>query len=148
MERNPPLIVLFLSGSLFWLYKEKIIFNGRIFVVVVLLTLVTLPLKLFLWVEPFTLPYIIFWLAINLPLSNFDKHGDYSYGIYIYSFSIQQLLVQFNLHKLGLGIYFMLSLLLTMPLAILSWHFIEKPCLQFKSIKIDSIKFLDKKVKK
>ena len=100
----------------------------------VLLTVVATQIKLFLWVEPFTLPYIIFWLSVNLPFKNFDKHGDYSYGVYIYSFPIQQLLITLGLDKFGLSIYFILSLLLTMPLAMMSWNLIEKPCLQLKHI--------------
>lgn len=140
MERNPPLVVLFLSGAIFWLYRDKILFNAATFASLVLVTLVAIPLNLYLFVEPFTLPYILFWLSINLPLSKFEKHADYSYGIYIYSFPIQQLLIKFDLDKFGVGIYFILSLLLTVPLALLSWHFIEKPCLQLKDINIESIK--------
>ncbi|MEH2215739.1 MAG: acyltransferase [Nostoc sp.] len=147
-NRVPPLFVLFFSGAVFWLYREKVYWNSIIFVSLVLVTSVAIYLNLYAWVEPLTLPYIILWLSINLPWSNFDKHSDYSYGIYIYSFPIQQLLVQFNLYEFGVGFYFMLSLLLTIPLAILSWHFFEKPALQFKNKNINSINYFLSKVKK
>lgn len=140
MDRIPPLIILFFSGSILWLYKEKIYWDNKICLILVLLSFAAIPLRIYLWLEPFTLPYILFWLAINLPFSDFDKTGDYSYGIYIYSFPIQQILAEYNLQQLGVGIYFLISFLLTMPLAIISWYLVEKPCLKLKNIKFDFIK--------
>lgn len=132
--RVASLPVLFMVGAIFWLYREKIYFDFRIFLLAVLISLVAIQFKFYLWVEPFALPYIILWLAVTFPLDWFDKYGDYSYGIYIYSFPIQQALVQFGFQELGAIIYFIFSLILTMPFAILSWHYIEQPSLRLKSI--------------
>lgn len=56
---------------------------------------------------------------------------DYSYGIYIYGIPAQQAAV-----ALGLGITpltnFTVGLSLTLPLAALSWHLIERPALKLK----------------
>ena len=60
---------------------------------------------------------------INLP-------GDYSYGIYIYGFLVQQIIAAIWPHLTSLQ-----SMLITMPLVIaigiLSWHFVESPMLNF-----------------
>jgi peptidoglycan/LPS O-acetylase OafA/YrhL len=78
------------------------------------------------------MPYVLFWLAFRLPFQAFDRHGDYSYGIYIYAFPVQQMLSLVGANRWGLGAYFVLSLLGTLPLAALSYHLVEKPCLRWK----------------
>lgn len=50
---------------------------------------------------------------------------DISYGIYIYAFPVQQLLAQFILHISPLKMV-LLSTLITLPLALLSWLFRRK----------------------
>ena len=50
---------------------------------------------------------------------------DYSYGIYIYSFPIQQVILNYT--DLAFFPKLLLSLLVTISLAAFSWHYIEKP---------------------
>ena len=57
--------------------------------------------------------------------------NDYSYGIYIYSFPIQQLLVFFQ-PSLGPWLHFTVAYLLVVPIAFISWHAVEKPALKMK----------------
>ena len=64
-------------------------------------------------------------------LSEFGKWGDSSYGIYIYSFPIQQLLVYYlKSDSIFLMIY---SIPLSVLFGHLSWYLIEKNALKFKS---------------
>ncbi|MDZ7960400.1 MAG: acyltransferase [Aulosira sp. DedQUE10] len=133
--RIPPLFCLFLAGSLFCLYQDKIPHDKRFFVLSLLLSIIALKFNFYFWLETFTLPYIILCLSIYLPWKNFDtKYGDYSYGIYIYHFPILQLLIAYKLEKLGVLIYSLIGLLLTLPFAYASWNLIEKPSLKFKNI--------------
>ena len=79
----------------------------------------------------FVLPYFIFSFAfVENPLFKkcFSKN-DYSYGMYLYGFVIQQILVN-KLAYLGLSlnVFMLISTTVTMIFAILSWHLIEKPC--------------------
>jgi peptidoglycan/LPS O-acetylase OafA/YrhL len=62
----------------------------------------------------------------------FNRAGDYSYGLYVYSFPLQQTLMQRfpGLEPAGL---FALSLPLGIAVAAVSWHAIEKPALALKS---------------
>jgi peptidoglycan/LPS O-acetylase OafA/YrhL len=65
----------------------------------------------------------------------FNRLGDYSYGLYIFSFPIQQILIA----KLGSPVASSPILVLTMAfpltlaLAAMSWHLVERPMLRFKS---------------
>ncbi len=64
-------------------------------------------------------------------LSIFGKYGDSSYGIYIYSFPVQQVLVYF--FKPKVYSLMMWSLLISIILGFLSWYFIEKKALNLKN---------------
>jgi len=62
----------------------------------------------------------------------FNRLGDYSYGLYVYSFPLQQTLMQRwpGLEPAGL---FALSLPLALAAAAASWHALEQPALALKS---------------
>ena len=62
-----------------------------------------------------------------------DHMGDLSYGMYIFAFPVQQILVYSSQgREMSFGVLFLLSFLVTFGLAFLSWHFVEKPALRFK----------------
>jgi peptidoglycan/LPS O-acetylase OafA/YrhL len=129
------LFFMFFCGAAFWVFRARIPLNGKIALAasVLLLAGVAVP-KHFFWVYPVTVPYIVLYLAY-VPggfLRAFNRLGDYSYGIYIYAFPVQQMLV-----ALVPGItpmqMFAGATLATIPLAMLSWRFVEKPMLAKKS---------------
>jgi len=62
-------------------------------------------------------------------VKSFHKLGDYSYGLYIYAFPIQQLTISYTHQSLTLLAASYPSSLLA---AVISWHYIEKPCLTIK----------------
>ncbi|MBP6644343.1 MAG: acyltransferase [Burkholderiaceae bacterium] len=65
-------------------------------------------------------------------LSNLGKYGDFSYGIYIYAFPIQQLFIYWGLLTLPFVTGLALTLIAVLLLAMVSWHHIEKPALEMK----------------
>jgi peptidoglycan/LPS O-acetylase OafA/YrhL len=67
------------------------------------------------------------------PLRAYNRVGDYSYGVYIYAFPVQQALIAVipGLSLTGLNIY---APALTLACAALSWHFLEKPALDWKLV--------------
>jgi peptidoglycan/LPS O-acetylase OafA/YrhL len=80
------------------------------------------------------LPYLVMCVAyrthsfLRLP----RWWGDYSYGIYIYAFPVQQTIsTVFNLHSGWL--MFVIATPVTLVLAALSWHLVEKRALRWKS---------------
>src|ERR1035437_5682937 len=72
-------------------------------------------------------------LQLNILMKN-----DYSYGIYVYSFPIQQVTMSL-LPTLAPWQHFLISLLFVIPLAVVSWHFLEKPALRLKKYLPQSI---------
>jgi len=80
------------------------------------------------------LAYTVFWLGMGMkgPLLAYNRLGDYSYGVYIYAFPIQQAVMQ-----LGPGqspiVNIAISMPLTLIMAVLSWHLIEERSLALVS---------------
>jgi peptidoglycan/LPS O-acetylase OafA/YrhL len=66
-------------------------------------------------------------------LSHFSKN-DYSYGVYVLSFPIQQTLVGIGLSQAGLVLYMFLSLVVSLVFAWLSWHLVESQVLKLKGL--------------
>ena len=82
-----------------------------------------------------TIPYTaIVFAQMAPPLFRRLKGVDYSYGIYIYAFPIQQTVSLFGFHN-GLGWFaaLVISALTTLALAATSWHFVEHPALTWKA---------------
>lgn len=74
---------------------------------------------------------LLFGLMSFYPINNLHKIGDYSYGIYIYSFPIQQTLMYY--FKFSTGKLICFSIVLSLFFGALSWFFVEKKLLVFKN---------------
>lgn len=122
----------FFAGSLLYLYKERIIFSWRISLLLAFLTFMLAFFDLIRIGLAVALPYTLILLAMNIRPSIFDRQIDLSYGTYIYSFPVMQTIAFFGLNSSQI-LYFLLSILFTLPLAIFSWFVIEKPALGLKT---------------
>jgi peptidoglycan/LPS O-acetylase OafA/YrhL len=80
------------------------------------------------------IPYIALVAAYHPRLlwRRYLGFGDYSYGTYVLAFPIQQLLI-WRFGPLQPPMLFALTMVVTLPLAMLSWHFVEAPALALKS---------------
>ena len=89
-------------------------------------------------VQIFCLAYVILYSGYraNIFRNFFNRIGDYSYGIYVYAFPIQQFVWYVAKHhfdyQLSPWLLIGLSGLVLFPVAILSWHFLESYFLSLK----------------
>lgn len=129
----PRFIVCFLGGMMFYLFRDRIPHTNGL----LLLSLLLLPLA-WSWATNLIIPvfgsYILFHVAFNrrIPLQNWGRSGDYSYGLYLYAFPVEQLVVQYSHNRIGAVPLLAISFAITMALAYLSWHFLEHPFLKLK----------------
>lgn len=65
-------------------------------------------------------------------LARAGHFGDFSYGLYIYGFPVQQAVVALGGAQWEFGPAFVLSVATTLALAVLSWHLVERPALSLK----------------
>lgn len=76
--------------------------------------------------------YLVVYLGGSPMAAGFSRMGDLSFGMYVYSYPIQQTLIHLFPAMPPLGI-FALTLLVVLPLAAWSWRCIEAPALQIKN---------------
>ena len=88
----PRLFTYFLVGILIYFYKDKIKFDNKTLLGLLAISIVLsfTPLKILILI--FFVPYILFYFIYSntFKFYAFGKYGDFSYGIYIYAFFIQQ----------------------------------------------------------
>lgn len=75
--------------------------------------------------------YACVWFAYGPRLPSPERLGDYSYGLYLYGFPMQQLVAMWW-PEWGPWRSLLLSLPMALVLAVASWHWVEKPMLRFK----------------
>lgn len=129
------LFFMFFSGAAYWLLKERIRLSGLIFSLlgIALLASGALSQQLFFAVYQLGIGYILFYLAY-VPagwIRKYNAAGDYSYGVYIYAFPVQQSVLAWYP---GMSAWALMgwSALITLALAIASWHLIEQRALALK----------------
>lgn len=74
--------------------------------------------------------YGTLWISTWLPQPRIVAKNDISYGVYIYAFAFQQLLAVFGGYKWGLVLFSLGAAALTIPTAIASWVWIERPVMR------------------
>lgn len=131
----PQLFFMFFTGASFYLFREHVILSPVLFwVCAAALGLSTFNQNLFFVIYTFAAAYMVFYLAY-MPggaVRAYNRLGDYSYGIYIYGFIVQQ-----GLRVLLPHLDWWQSMMIAVPVvlipATLSWHLLEKRALRFKS---------------
>ena len=84
-----------------------------------------------IFVNYFIFPFLVFSFAFSFEgLDKFLRGNDFTYGIYIYHMFFVNIFVQIGR---GGGIYVVYVAILSICCAIISWFFVEKPCLSLKS---------------
>ncbi|MGI9296134.1 MAG: acyltransferase family protein [Pseudomonadales bacterium] len=123
----------FLFGSLFFVNRDDVKPNAFGFVILLAVSAISFNTTAYNTVSLFCFAYFI--LAIGLSerslLPAFDKHGDFSYGLYLYAFPLQQL----SIYYFGGGNTWLINTIAfggAMTMAVVSWKFVESPCLLLK----------------
>ncbi len=133
---------VFLVGSLVYLYRERIPDSGWLALAsgALFFGALWLPSGGHLPQNQFTdgsffspaIVYPVLWLGAHLPLQRVGSKNDYSYGVYIYAYPVQQLLAMWGVIRFGFLAFTGLAILITVPLAVCSWWGIEKHALKLK----------------
>lgn len=123
-------LCFYLAGTAFYLYRDAI--PNRAAVAGVCAALMAGSL-FYLPALPVALAvcgtYLVFWLAFTRIISfpRWTRYGDFSYGIYLWAFPIQQLIVmKVGASNLSPGTFFALATPCAMVAGVLSWHLVEK----------------------
>lgn len=127
----------FALGVLIYIYREKISLNGILAIVSFVVFLGNQYLNPNLAsaniINGFALAYFLLYVGFlkNDSVKNFSRNGDFSYGLYIYAFPVQQV-VSLKLPDLNPYQHVLLCVPITLSFAYLSWHLVEKQALRLK----------------
>lgn len=123
----------FAIGTAFYLWRDRIPLVWPIALTLVAASALTRGTAVYEVIFMLTLAYGTFWLAY-VPggwIRRYNQIGDYSYGIYIYAFPIQGLVV-WLWGPMTPWMNMALALPLTLIPSIVSWHLVEKPALTMR----------------
>lgn len=85
-------------------------------------------------IQIFLIPMFVVAIAHVKGITNrAGRYGDFTYGIYIFSFPVQQMLIAKNAVQNDPLILFLLALSIVIPLAFVSWHLLEKKMVLLKN---------------
>lgn len=134
MERFYDLFLLFLSGMMYYQFREKIPFHSLLFAAALIVSFLVKETDAAPFIYLFSIPYMIFFVAFAKAgaLNKTGTYGDFSYGIYLWAFPVQQTIVHFSNGNIPLSVMILLSLVFTFVMGMLSWHGIEKRALRLK----------------
>jgi peptidoglycan/LPS O-acetylase OafA/YrhL len=145
------LVPVFFVGVLFYRYRERIPFHGGIAAAATALYLgaaciferetLLAPIGVMLTAPLYS--YVIAWIGLSPEFALRGKTigiipigllaaGDYSYGIYLYGFPLQQTLLYFFPGVWNTAGLFAASAVVVMTFAAFSWHAIERPVLRLR----------------
>lgn len=125
---------VFLCGSTIAVYSKSIPYDNWLGFFSLFVVVATLHFGGFEIFGAPAMAYFFLWLGAWLP-KRFQRIGatnDYSYGIYIYGFLVQQVLAYFGVYHLGYWAYALSATAISVGLAWLSWHLVEKRAMQLK----------------
>lgn len=128
------LVVTFLIGVCLYAYRERIPFNRWLFCASAALGILCLS-KLFnggYYLATLPVAYVTAYLGLlNPPRVGIIRSADYSYGIFLYGYVVQQLVMSIpGLREWYWNLFICLPL--TIVVAALSWHWVERPAAGLK----------------
>lgn len=124
----------FLAGSVMAVYSKQIPFDNMLGILAGVLMLATLRWGGFSTVGVVAGAYFVMYLGARLPRQThwIGRKNDYSYGVYIYGFLVQQVTAYLGWYKLGYVPWVLICLVLSLGCAWLSWHLVEKRAMSLK----------------
>lgn len=131
------LFMYFGLGMVSYLYRDSIpidrpYFNLCVIILAIASAMNGLNDSLLVFVLTYLMLFFAFYDGFYIPW--FSKIGDFSYGVFIYSFPVQQTVVHLHGGRMDPWLNFTISLLVSIALGAMSWHFCEQRFLHLKDL--------------
>lgn len=125
--------IMFCAGALLYHFQDLIPARWSLVAVSVVIVLASSVLPDYRVVAALPLAYAVIVSGALIHNKRLRLRTDLSYGVYIYGWPTQQLLVICGLVSLNPSVFFLLATTATLPLAALSWFLVEKRAISLKS---------------
>jgi peptidoglycan/LPS O-acetylase OafA/YrhL len=138
---GPRLFASFGMGMLLYLYRERLPLDGRFAALALAVLVVCARLGGYDTAFPLAGAYLIVYASYApwLRLWSWGRFGDFSYGLYIFAFPVQQVVVQALGGHCTVSADLALAYPTTLVLAVLSWHLVERRCLALKDVRLGDV---------
>lgn len=121
----------FAAGAFCWFHREHVPVSALLLAALLILAWLCRDTAAYPVLLRVTIGYAALWLAYGPRLPFPEGAGDYSYGLYLYAYPVQQLVASWFPTWTPWPL-FALALPLATVCAVLSWHRVEKPALRWK----------------
>ncbi len=122
----------FVIGALFYLNFNEKTFTLKRLLIITAIMLYSYGTPAYVLTFSFWVAFLVMWVSFSekVKLPDLSAKGDFSYGLYLYAFPLQQItLIYFGKNP---WIIMGVSLVGAMFFAALSWFFVEKPAMKLK----------------
>jgi peptidoglycan/LPS O-acetylase OafA/YrhL len=131
--RAPLLVFCFLSGVGFYLWRDKTPFSPLTLLFALFLCTAGLSIEHGDMLVPIPAAYVTCYLgSLDPKRSWIVSSGDYSYGVFLYGFVIQQCVATFGEPVRHWSLNILISLPISFGAAFVSWHLVEKYALPLR----------------
>ncbi|WP_139653416.1 acyltransferase family protein [Raoultibacter phocaeensis] len=122
-------IVLFYIGVAFYVYRNAIALTTKAGFAALVLFVALIALKLDVPAMLLAFPYAFFWLGYGTKkkFSGFARRGEYSYGIYLWGWPVQQMLCLFWAHPMLPIVNAVLASLIAVGLGVANYRLVDVP---------------------
>lgn len=124
-------VVMYMVGVFYWVNRKSVPMNPWILFVLILFAATVQGTPKFSYAYTLLLPYLIWCIGFTPGIFWFNRLGDYSYGVYLYGWPVQQAVSAIN-PSLSYLQNTTISIIVALIFGIFSWRFIERPALQLK----------------
>ncbi|WP_424193887.1 acyltransferase family protein [Ampullimonas aquatilis] len=128
---------MFFIGSFLFINRHSISTSPYYLFIAILLAGITIGTDRFVYTYILVLVTFFCSTSFSSQFSWMNRFGDYSFGVYLYGWTSQQLIAQ-ELPNLSATTQTLISMGLSLLLGMLSWHLIEKRVLRIKNLYIKS----------
>lgn len=127
------LALMFLAGALIHQWRHLIPARWSLVAMGVVIAVAAAWLPDYRLVAAFPVAYAVIVSGALIRDARWRLTTDLSYGVYIYAFPLQQLMVIGGLDRLHPLLFAVVAAIVTLPVAMLSWTLVEKPAMSLKS---------------
>lgn len=129
-----PVLLYFLAGSALFQCRKRIPFKVIIGIMLMFVLFLAQWFPFLGYLDSLIIPYAVISLAFYRPWGfPVRLEHDISYGVYLYGYPVQQIIVFFWGDTITLSVLILTSIFMTLPLAMLSWTVVEKPAMALKN---------------
>lgn len=141
LDVNVRLVGLFLSGTCFYLFRDVIRYDWRV-ALAAAAALFGAMFSIHLAEPAIALlgGYLVFWFAFKAPLSAVSDRlrDDVSYGMYLYAWPAQGLIIYYGWTS-SHWVVTAMATLISVVLGFVSWKIVEAPMLRLKSVSLPDV---------